>query len=164
MQCLFCVIGHAHNLAISVQCRPSLWSRLAACYHPSPSARQRRSAGLLPPSTASWTAADMLLAPPLQSWPLSLPVLQAISRSGFASGMYMSITGAACCWLHQDVQWAGTKLWAFAMLLCIDINAWLYGFCYGQWCLSLSCLRCEECCRSWVISPELYLSQAARHL
>ncbi len=112
MQCLFCVIGHAHNLATSVQFRPSLWSRLAACYHPLPSARQRRSAGLLPASTASWTAAEMLLAPPLQSLPLSLPVLLAISRSGFPGDMYMSITVAACSWLYQDVQWAGTKLWA----------------------------------------------------
>lgn len=106
------IIGHVHTLAISVQFRLSLWSRLAACYHPSPSAGQRRSAGLLPASTASWTAAEMLLAPPLQSLPLFLPVPLAISRSGFPSDAYMSITFAACSWLYQDVQWAGTKLWA----------------------------------------------------
>jgi len=118
MQCLIiyifcaCVIGHVHNLAISVQFRPSLWSKLAACYRPSPNARQRRSAGLSPASTASWTAAEVLLAPPLQSLPPSLPVPLAISRSGLPRHMYIAITVAAYCWLYQDVQWAGIKLWA----------------------------------------------------
>ena len=32
------------------------------------------------------------------------------------------------------------------MLLCRGVSAWLYGSCYGQWCLSLSCLQCEEYC------------------
>ena len=51
-----------------------------------------------------------------------------------------------------------------SMLLRKDANAWLYGSCYDQRCLSVSCLQCEEYYRARVISPVLYLSQAAGHL